>query len=97
MQDEDNFLVIVIENGNINSFTFDSSDIDFTEYSANTGAKCQLKVLETGFLLWTHPLGAFLVDLNIRVARSVHFASGQDLLSLVSVAQNDRYIHTLSW
>ena len=54
-------------------------------------------VVETDLLLWTHPLGSVLIDVDEKLARSVHLDSDDGLYSLVSVVDSYRYIYQVSW
>ena len=97
--DEDSSAIVVtkIEQEVVETFSFDLPSLDYATYATDFLGKSTLSVIETNRLLWTHPLGAVLIDLDLRVARSVYAASDENLVALSTTTDSSRYMRTVSW
>ena len=83
--DKSEIIVTKIEDGNVEFFSYSFDSLDYEENIEDSFYSiCQLTVIETNVLLWTHPLGTMLIDLNLRLSRAVHFDSDINTTSLIT-------------
>ena len=98
-QDASEIIVTVIEEQTIRTLSFDFDALDYTNDSTEDSfsSRSKLMVVEPNLLFWTHPLGQMILDLNLMVARSIHYSSSLSMTSLDSVITSYRYATALSW
>lgn len=99
-QESNQVIATIVEQDTVRTISFSFSDDlgypnDSTEDLFNSN--CALSVIEANLLLWKHPLGMVVLDLNLMVARSINFSPSLALTSLEAVPMLSRYIFALSW
>ena len=97
LQDETEVLVTIIENEKLYKFAFETTFLAHSNYDREAKSRGQLTIIQPRIILWQHAYGVLLIDLDSKIARSLHLARTYEFTSLITAPYLFRYLNTISW
>ena len=96
--DSSQIIVTRIEENQYDTFTFDLSELEYLTIDAleEYNSRCSLEVIDTNVLLWTHPLGSMVIDLDLKYVRSLYYSSDENLSTILTTTSSNRYLNAFS-